>query len=291
MNIISTKLTSEQTRFRDSWNTDGFTIAKGLALQAVSSLQQETERIFSQYLDRDPDTGLAGDSDCNMMRYLHRPEYFSSNSNSSRILLEFAASATVLRFVESLLGEKPVFQDLSLIFNPFFSHRDGHWHRDIQYFLRSEDAERHKIEGERRQKISAVQLHVALSSSSDVEYVGGSHARWDTSAEYKIRIGDNFANMRSNEMPNSERIFLEPGDALALNPIGMHRGRSHADKFRRHLMVTYTCIDNIADYYSEQPWMLNSSYFAELNKDTQEYFSWRHNVVSQKLRLAGNQLQ
>ena len=48
---------------------------------------------------------------------------------------------------------------------------------------------------------------------------------------------------------------LAPGDAVAFNPFGLHRGRYHADRPRRTLMLTYTAASHPRfDHFSDQPW-------------------------------------
>ena len=56
--------------------------------------------------------------------------------------------------------------------------------------------------------------------TSDVEYVPGSHLRWDTEEEYRIRLADGQSNSRSNDMPGAVRIHQQPGDAVAFEALG-----------------------------------------------------------------------
>ena len=109
--------------------------------------------------------------------------------------------------------------------------------------------------------------------TSDVEYVPGSHLRWDTDEEYRIRLADGQANSRSNAMPDAVRIHQHPGDAVAFEALGLHRGRYHTDKRRRTFMLTYTSDrDYLFDYFSDQPWILSSPLMAELPDATRAFF-------------------
>jgi hypothetical protein len=118
-----------------------------------------------------------------------------------------------------------------------------------------------------------VQLQVALLPSDDVEVVPGSHLRWDTPEEHALRRADGGARNRSNEMPGAVRITLDAGDAAAINSLGIHRGRYHADKPRRTVMITYTKASRpVCDYFSNQPWFSNPAYRARIPPEARPFF-------------------
>ena len=115
-------------------------------------------------------------------------------------------------------------------------------------------------------------MQVALVPSDDVEFVPLSHLRWDTPEEYLIRRGNGGENSRSNAMPGALRVALQPGDILAFNPYGLHRGRYHADKPRRTLMLTYTRTSRPNyDYFSHQPWFLQQGYMEAFKPKTRAF--------------------
>ena len=156
--------------------------------------------------------------------------------------------------------------------NPLENSRDGNWHRDTQFHCPDEGHEKAMIlSGEASGK--AIQMQIALAPSDDVEFVSGSHLRWDTPEEYQIRRADGGANSRSHEMPDALRISLQPGDAVAFNPYGLHRGRYHTSKTRRTLMLTYTKTSAPRyDYFSHQPWFLETGYMERLRPHTRAFF-------------------
>lgn len=48
--------------------------------------------------------------------------------------------------------------------------------------------------------------------------------------------------------------------------MAIHRGRYHADRLRRTLMLTYTkSSEPYADYFSNQPWFLTPGYLDTLS--------------------------
>ncbi len=174
--------------------------------------------------------------------------------------------------------------------NPESNSQNGNWHRDSQFHHPDEEEERQAIDAGGDLGRS-VQLQVALVPSDDVEVVPGSHRRWDTDAEYAIRRADEQRNNRSNAMPGALRVALAPGDAVAFNPLALHRGRYHTDKRRRTLMLTYTSsMHPRFDYFSDQPWFDTAGYLAELDLHTCAFFEqfvnrygdeWRAEVATQ----------
>ena len=74
-------------------------------------------------------------------------------------------------------------------------------------------------------------------------------------------------------MPGAVRIHQHPGDAVAFEALGLHRGRYHTDKRRRTFMLTYTSErEHLFDYFSDQPWILSSPLMAELPAATRAFF-------------------
>jgi hypothetical protein len=74
-------------------------------------------------------------------------------------------------------------------------------------------------------------------------------------------------------MPGALRVALQPGDAVAFNPYGLHRGRYHADKLRRTLMLTYTKKSKPRfDYFSDQPWFDEAGYLDGLGAEARIFF-------------------
>ena len=79
-------------------------------------------------------------------------------------------------------------------------------HRDMQYVFPDEEEEKERVlsghgYGSGNSRFSGIQVQCALiDGSSHIEYVPGSHARWDTEEEYAVRKLDNCIH-RFEEMP------------------------------------------------------------------------------------------
>ena len=258
-----------------TWARDGYVVVRQLLPATMTdSLCQIAEASLTQWRECNPETGEpGGDGQATTMRHLNHPDYHRGNPTSQIALLGACAHRNILDVASSLLDGAPLFRCTSLFFNPLEDSRDGHWHRDSQFHC--------PIEKEEKQMITAgggtgwgIQLQIALAPSDDVEVVPGSHTRWDTSAEYEIRLAHGKENCQRNDMPGAVRVDLKPGDAVAFNPMGLHRGRYHTDRLRRTLMLTYTHVDHPRfDYFSDQPWFDEKGYLDGLPPCDASFFA------------------
>ena len=277
-----------EQQLADRWARDGFVIVRQLLLPEVTrQLGEIAEVTLAQWRQCNPETGEPGGNDeATTMRHLNHPGYYRQNPLALSQMLSACADQRILRAASTLLGSTPLFRCTSLFFNPLANSRDGGWHRDSQFHCPDEADEKQMIlaGGDVGRSI---QLQIALVPSDDVEVVAGSHLRWDTDAEYAIRRADGGSNNTSGDMPDATRVPLEPGDAVAFNPLGLHRGRYHTDRPRRTLMLTYTCSQHPRfDYFSNQPWFDEPDYLDGLQPPAQRFFEefvdeygpeWRQN--------------
>ena len=92
-----------------------------------------------------------------------------------------------------------------------------------------------------------------------------------------MRMADDKAYAKDGNMPRAVRIALNPGDGVAFNPFGLHRGRYHADKKRRTLMLSYRARSlPLYDYFSDQPWCESPGYLDDLTPEAAQF--WREFV-------------
>ncbi|NKB69906.1 MAG: hypothetical protein GKR89_22770 [Candidatus Latescibacteria bacterium] len=256
------------------WAQQGYYLEKGVfAAAEVGTLLDICNRVLGGFLQRDPDKGAPGDADGRVMRHLNRPDYFTPDRQRALVqLLDFIADERILALAARVLGEEPLFRCTSYWYNPSTRHQDGSWHRDCQFREADEEREKALILGSQRRG-TGVQMQVALLETADNEYVPGSHRRWDTAQEYRIRLADDKTHSASNHMPEAVRLRQDPGDIAFFNPMGLHRGRYHIDKPRRTLMLTYTAASHKPfDYFSDQPWFLQSDYLGGVRPATKAFF-------------------
>ncbi|MEZ4737637.1 MAG: phytanoyl-CoA dioxygenase family protein [Caldilineaceae bacterium] len=257
------------------WQTEGYLIVrKVFTPERTAQLRTICDAILEQWRVCNPETGQPGGKpEATVMRHLNHPDYYQDHPAWLPILLEAAGDETVRTVAHTILQEEPLFRCTSYFFDPLAGSRDGNWHRDSQFSHREDAAE--------EQVITAAgpggrgfQMQIALVPSDDIEYVPGSHLRWDTPAEYAIRKADNWAHNESNAMPGALRVDLAAGDGVLFNPMGIHRGRYHVGKLRRTLMLTYTAGSaKHVDYFSMQPWCLTPAYLRDLQPATHAFFT------------------
>ena len=258
----------------EQWEREGYVVIRGLFdPDRTAQLRTVCEGVLKQWYACNPETGKPGGGpEATVMRQLNHPGYFAGDADGLRLLLAGVADRGVREVGRAILQGEPMLRCTSLFFNPQANGKDGNWHRDTQ-FRAADDAEEKKAIAARGGFGSSVQLQVALAPSDDVEYIPGSHNRWDGPEEYHIRKAEGGTYNRSNAMPGAVRIALEPGDAVGFNPAGLHRGRYHTDRLRRTLMLTYTRADApCSDYFSHQPWMLSPGYLDGLSPDERAFF-------------------
>lgn len=259
---------------RTMWETEGYVVERGLfGAERTARLRTLCEEILAQWRAKNPETGQPGGApDATVMRHLNHPGYFRSHPEWRPDLMDAIADPQVLAIARAILGEEPLFRCTSFFFDPLEGGKDGNWHRDSQ-FGTPDDAQEQALLARLSRGGNSIQMQIALVPSDDVEYVPGSHLRWDTPAEYAIRKADGGQHNRSNEMPGAIRLALAAGDAALFNPYGLHRGRYHTGRLRRTLMLTYTKSSAPAyDYFSNQPWFLEPGYLDDLKGPTRAFF-------------------
>lgn len=259
---------------RQQYVTDGYVVVRNVFdKERAARLRAICDKVLEQWRVRNPETGEPGGKpDATVMRHLNHPGYFAEDPAQLGELMEAVADEKVLTVALSILGEDPLFRCTSYFFNPLSGGRDGNWHRDSQFTTDQDEDERKIVQGSGTSGLS-VQMQIALVPSEDVEYVPGSHLRWDTPEEYRIRKAEGGKHNTSNQMPGAVRLALEPGDAALFNPLGLHRGRYHTHRVRRTLMLTYTKTSyHLSDYFSHQPWFLEPDYMERLSPSTRQFF-------------------
>jgi ectoine hydroxylase-related dioxygenase (phytanoyl-CoA dioxygenase family) len=258
----------------EQWREAGYVVIRGIYdRERTERLRAIGERILAQWRERDPQTGAAAGADASCMRHLNHSAYFARSRDGFVELMEAVADERVLGVARTLFAEDPLFRCTSLFMNPLGHSVDGNWHRDSQFVTPDEASERERV-AKAPVTADGVQMQIALVANDDVEYVPGSHLRWDTPEEYAIRRADGGRNSRSNAMPGAVRVALEPGDAVLFNAFGHHRGRYHADRPRRTLMLTYSRRSTPnADWFTDQPWFLEPGYLDGLTPRVRRFFA------------------
>ena len=162
----------------------------------------------------------------------------SSFENGAALLapiLEFSRDSRVCALLQAVwLGAETVAPQLK---DAHYYHEqtkrdwDGDWHRDSQFTRADPVLERQLISNS-----WSVHVRVAFEDDDRLEVVPGSHQRWDTDDELRIRYG---AYRASNDMPNAVRIALRAGDACLFHAWSIHRATYRRAPIRRTLDLLY----------------------------------------------------
>jgi len=149
--------------------------------------------------------------------YLTAPDYCLTETGRSA-LFQFIALDKIVDLASVLIGRAPCFLNTQLFFNPRSRDRKPYWHRDIQYSGLPEEKQKEAIFQD-----SVLHFRVPLSGDPGLDFIPGSHRRWDTREERKVRL--ELDGRRSHEsLPNMERVPHEPGDLLVFSAHVLHKG-------------------------------------------------------------------
>jgi len=255
----------------EHWKTQGYVIMRGIfERDRTANLRRICEESLQRW--RASEAGIAAGPDATYFGFPHKPEFYADRPQQDlTTVLDAVADPRSLSFIQTLLGgEPPLFFMLACFANPQANSTDGHWHRDTQFSFKPDAEKEYLLSND---PFFGLQFQIALVESEDLEYVPGSHLRWDTEEEFAIRLANDKANNRSNSMPGALRFRLEPGDGVAFAPNGLHRGRYHVDKLRRTFMPTYSRASKRSDCnFTNQPWFLQPNYLDGVKPDTRRFF-------------------
>ena len=151
-------------------------------------------------------------------------------------IIEFATSPRVCALLRALTDDgraAPRVEEVHYYHEQTKRDWDGDWHRDSQFGRPDPELERAFIE-----TTTAVRVHVRVAFEDDdrLEIVPGSHARWDTPEELRIRRG---ADRAAALMPRATRIQLRAGDGCLFHAWSIHRATYRCAPIRRTLDVLY----------------------------------------------------
>jgi hypothetical protein len=214
------------------WKEEGVFVVPGfLSLQEIARLRQICDFVLEQV--RKTSSNL-GHSTANIA-FLTEPNYFQQSLAPLIEMLEFIGSWKIRSLIEDLRlhdrsDSQLLFHNTQYFHEQTFANWDGDWHRDSQ-FMYSDAAER-----DFALSTTAIHFRVAFVPDDRLEFVRGSHCRWDTEKEKAIRTG---MTPNSSDMPGTHRVELGPGDACVFHAWGIHRGPNRPHPVRRTLDLIY----------------------------------------------------
>ncbi len=157
--------------------------------------------------------------------YITNGEFLTSEDRL--VLLKFVSSKKIVEVARGFLGNDLRFLNTQIFFNPFNEFQKNYWHRDIQYTGLSECDQRKTIEGKETQ---VLHLRLATANEKGIEFVPGSHFRWDSSEELNIRLKRS-GKTSSDNISGAKAVPLNQGDLLVFDANIIHRGLYGGDRF------------------------------------------------------------
>lgn len=146
------------------------------------------------------------------------------NADDRRVLFSLLGDKRVENILRAIFPGPAAFMNTQLFFNPANPLQANYWHRDIQYTGETESVQREELT-----RINVLHLRLALMPEPGLELVQGSHARWDTDAEYAVRMEQGEKKV-SDEIPNAECVAMARGDLLIFSANMLHRGLYGGDR-------------------------------------------------------------
>lgn len=253
-----------QTTLKSQWDRDGYLIVPQLLdATEVKALQAICDRIWVQWIQESPNPEAA--ANLTNLANLTEERYFRNHPAQFQLLLNTIASPKITQILEQISHQELLFHNTQYFFNPARYTRSGDWHRDQQF-----DAPDAETEQARMFASIGIHVHIAFLPDRNLEYVPGSHQRWDFSDEFAIRKGLNGMKKNSDQMPQSQRIHLSAGSAVFFNAWGIHRGHYIAHVPRRTFDIIY---GTPCDWCVPPPIFLPQNLLAGLAESTQVFFN------------------
>lgn len=163
--------------------------------------------------------------------------YLTSNrympdSQDRLAAFRFISSEKLRRIAAKLCPRGVYFLNTQLFFNPADAARKPYWHRDVQY-LGVDEAKQQDI----LLKDTVLHFRIPFSDDPGLEFVPGSHRRWDSPLEHAVRL-ESDGHRNSEDLPDAVRIPHSPGDLLVFSAHLIHRGCYGLD--RQSFDIIYT---------------------------------------------------
>ncbi len=154
--------------------------------------------------------------------WLTSPQYLASADRL--VLFQFLAQQRVAEVLAQVFVKPAAFMNTQLFFNPVNPLQRNYWHRDVQYTGMDVEQQQRALAGSQ-----VVHLRVALRPEPGLELVPGSHRRWDTPAEFDVRMALN-GRQNCEAMADARQVAMQAGDVLVFSANMLHRGLYGMDR-------------------------------------------------------------
>lgn len=222
--LTSTQLSGWRQQFEDK----GFVTLSSILDQAcMAQITAQVNAVFDPWFKSKQEEihqyGMVN------MHSLTHPKYFAENSSARISFFNAISPLLLVEAVDGIFGEEIHFHNTQLFFNPLNITRIPYWHRDMQYNPIDDS-----ILAAQQHKMTSLHVRIPLIDEFGVELIPGSHKRWDSELERKVRH-EIEGHKNSEELPDSELIELKVGDVLIFDANMMHRGHYALNDERKAL--------------------------------------------------------
>lgn len=204
----------------------GYVVLRGFFnSEEISMLNKHVDRIYQTW--QSENEAAIFENKLINMHSLTSSEYFQEASGQRVEFFELITSLKLTDTLESMFGSGIHFHNTQLFFNPSNLERLPYWHRDMQYSSIDESAQREELS-----TMLSLHVRIPLIDEQGIEVVSGTHGRWDTELERKVRL-ELDGHKNSEPLPNSELIALAQGDILIFSAQMIHRGNYELNATRK----------------------------------------------------------
>lgn len=204
----------------NAYTSKGFALIRGLFEEPeLTQLHEVLQRFHGRWLAANKQFYEARAINS---AYLTDQEHLCTEDR--RVLFRLLGDARVERILGALFARPVAFMNTQLFFNPMNPRQANYWHRDIQYSGAPEAEQREELT-----QVNVLHLRLALMPEPGLELVPGSHIRWDTDAEYAVRM-EQGSKQVFDDLPNTERVPMARGDLLVFSANMLHRGLYGGDR-------------------------------------------------------------
>ena len=180
--------------------------------------------------------------------HLNHPDFFASDATRPFLprILNAVASPAILSGLRKIFGVDDMggpdctIRQINYYIDPPRQGRPPNWHRDSQFFAGGDNELERRTIAEEANPTREVHVHIPLLPTTHSGFVPGSHLRWDTPEEHRVRMAvDEASGTRGcGEIQGGCELQLEPGDASIFHVNGLHRGRYDVGYMRRTIAIT-----------------------------------------------------
>lgn len=214
---------------RQQFKRDGFALIKGFFSDSeLSGIQTPILEAHSAWIQENKkayETGAVNSA------YLTSPKY-CPDIKKRKAIFEFISMDKLIQLSSELIDEDLFFLNTQLFFNPINPEQKPYWHRDIQYSGLPEEKQKELI-----LKDKVLHFRVPLSVDPGLEFVPGSHQRWDTDEERNVRLTLN-GKMTHETISNSVKIPHERTDLLIFSAHLLHKGSYGNERLSFDIILT-----------------------------------------------------